>query len=439
MKKKRLFISIATICLCLCAIMFGVYSAKQASLNVSGVVGFTAHNCDVYVYASLSGAMDKDTLTEKKVESFGSEDGYINVHDTTKKWDIGTVYFDDINLKNDEKLANDIVITVKMYNKSAFIVKGTFNTSAIANENITVTPSVASIKLPANQTGYVDGQVMEITISLTKTNLSELNFADISLINFEKYVPSFTVTNANNEITTYTFAENQTWQDWITSKNNTAGSSKDNGFVVSDLYLPLVSYDTYFMAYISNGTQYCIKDASGTPQCANTVITESQNYTFAEANMIVRDSDLEFWQTFLANPSNFDYSDDIKYDSISVEFSGEIDLKYWIARIWAFNLLYSNDAGYVVRSREFFSQPATTQPLSIPWHVNYAILNSLNKYPPELAKKNQNHLHSDFGFDLTGKSSSENSVTINYEDTSGFGKVGKSGLITITYKMTETA
>ena len=56
MKKKKfnLLLNIATLCLCVAAIAFGVYSAKNASLNVTGTIGFTAHNCDVdisgYIY-----------------------------------------------------------------------------------------------------------------------------------------------------------------------------------------------------------------------------------------------------------------------------------------------------------------------------------------------------------------------------------------------------
>ncbi len=63
MKKKKLnlFLNIVTVCLCLCAIAIGVYSVKNASLNVSGTIGFTAHNCQVKVDVSMYGdAVDTD-------------------------------------------------------------------------------------------------------------------------------------------------------------------------------------------------------------------------------------------------------------------------------------------------------------------------------------------------------------------------------------------
>ncbi len=58
--KKRKFnfiIDIAVLCLCVAAIAIGVYSAKQATLNVSGTIGFNAHDCEV----AVSGVMNAYT------------------------------------------------------------------------------------------------------------------------------------------------------------------------------------------------------------------------------------------------------------------------------------------------------------------------------------------------------------------------------------------
>ena len=50
-----LFRSIVLLCVCVCSIAIGVYSAKTASLNVSGTIGFTAHNCKVNISAYMYG------------------------------------------------------------------------------------------------------------------------------------------------------------------------------------------------------------------------------------------------------------------------------------------------------------------------------------------------------------------------------------------------
>lgn len=54
MKRKfSMFLNIAMLCLCVCGIAFGVYSAQQARLNISGNLGFTAHNA----FVSVTGAV----------------------------------------------------------------------------------------------------------------------------------------------------------------------------------------------------------------------------------------------------------------------------------------------------------------------------------------------------------------------------------------------
>ncbi|MDY2696211.1 MAG: hypothetical protein SOV27_03515, partial [Eubacteriales bacterium] len=57
MKKKKfnLLLEIATLCLCIAAIAIGVYSAKNASLNVSGTIGFEAHNVKATISAQIKG------------------------------------------------------------------------------------------------------------------------------------------------------------------------------------------------------------------------------------------------------------------------------------------------------------------------------------------------------------------------------------------------
>ena len=55
MKKRKfsLILNILAICLSVCAITIGVFAIKNATLNLSGSVGFKAHNCDVDVLAKV--------------------------------------------------------------------------------------------------------------------------------------------------------------------------------------------------------------------------------------------------------------------------------------------------------------------------------------------------------------------------------------------------
>lgn len=192
MKKRKfnLLLEIATLCLCIAAIAFGVYSAKTASLNVTGTIGFNAHNCNVYVYATLSGAADADGNTVT-VNDFGTSDQYINVHDNTSAWEIGDIYFDDINNTDDSKLAKDITITISMYNESKYPVYAVFNKDnlGIDTTQISATASQAIVTLPANQT-KADKTELTITFTVLKDSITALTLsADKPLVKFTKDKP----------------------------------------------------------------------------------------------------------------------------------------------------------------------------------------------------------------------------------------------------------
>lgn len=190
MKNKfRLLLNIATICLCVCAIAIGVYSAQTASLNISGSVGFTAHNCDVYVYGTVSGAVDADGKA-KSVTPFGTASSYINVHNNTQAWNISDLYFDDLNDVPTGKIANDIIITLKMYNASKFPVKASYNTNLISNMGLTgkVTANVSPTTKVLQANGTISAaQTMTITLSLaTQNDFSKISFNLATLVSFEK-------------------------------------------------------------------------------------------------------------------------------------------------------------------------------------------------------------------------------------------------------------
>lgn len=121
MKKRKVgwLLNIATICLSLCVIAIGVYSLKQASLNVGGSIGFVAHDLNVKYSGTVSNAINKD----------GTEysNNITKETDLSTKWDLGTMYFNEttdyISLPYDEKFPKSIEVSIKIYNYSAFAVK----------------------------------------------------------------------------------------------------------------------------------------------------------------------------------------------------------------------------------------------------------------------------------------------------------------------------
>lgn len=196
MKKRKfsMLLNIAVLCLCVAAIAIGVYSAKNASLNVTGTIGFVAHDCKVEVYGKITGAVDSSnntitantgTATVIFEESEGT--GKLVTENTNNSWNIGDIYFDDLNTSGNT-IANDIVITLTLKNVSeSYDITATIipNTPDIIVEDVTFSGG--------NYSGYVcvlskDKTVITATITLklyAEQNITAKNNFGIDL-KFEK-------------------------------------------------------------------------------------------------------------------------------------------------------------------------------------------------------------------------------------------------------------
>ena len=150
MKRKfSIFLNVAVLALCVCAIAIGVYSAKTASLNVSGTVGFTAHNCDVdisgYIYGH-STTVDGEPIaepandSEKKYLTYGAsntkatETAPLAISGTAGELKFGDVFFSDMG---DSGEVEPITIELTITNKSKFAVLLDDNTTVAEDAGYT--------------------------------------------------------------------------------------------------------------------------------------------------------------------------------------------------------------------------------------------------------------------------------------------------------------
>ncbi len=196
MKKRKisLFFNIVSLCLFISAIVIGVFSVKSAKFNMNGSIGFVAHDCKVEVYGKITGAVDSSnntitantgTATVIFEESAGT--GKLVTENTNNSWNIGDIYFNDLNTSGDT-IANNIVITLTLKNVSElYDITATIipNTPDIVVEDVKFSGG--------NYSGYVcvlskDKTVITATITLklyAKQNLTAKNNFGIDL-KFEK-------------------------------------------------------------------------------------------------------------------------------------------------------------------------------------------------------------------------------------------------------------
>ena len=170
MKKRKVgwLLNIATICLSLCVIAIGVYSLKQASLNVGGSIGFVAHDLNVKYSGTVSNAINKD----------GTEysNNITKETDLSTKWDLGTMYFNEttdyISLPYDEKFPKSIEVSIKIYNYSAFAVKA----------NIVEDEDITTMKTKLEDSGVTMNIINNPYIASAKTPGSVATIGEVKII-----------------------------------------------------------------------------------------------------------------------------------------------------------------------------------------------------------------------------------------------------------------
>lgn len=149
MKKRKfsILLNIAVLCMCVCAIAIGVYSAKQASLNVSGTIGFNAHDCKVSVSYYMKGyasSPDDEPKTDYDSTPLGS---LTNIGDSTtlanQSINLNKFYFSDMAGDTVPPIYIKFVIT----NRSEFPIHTKINLTIDANEDcdadgLNITPTI---------------------------------------------------------------------------------------------------------------------------------------------------------------------------------------------------------------------------------------------------------------------------------------------------------
>ena len=119
MKNKfRLWLNIVTICLCVCAIAIGVYAATNASLTVSGQIGFEAHGVDFSAKARIKGYVTDSNDTSTYQKDYGE---YINMS-AEKEIELPDMYFTDLV---EATTVPPICIEITITNESLFAVEAT--------------------------------------------------------------------------------------------------------------------------------------------------------------------------------------------------------------------------------------------------------------------------------------------------------------------------
>lgn len=298
MKNKfRTWLNIITICMCFAALAVGVYAASQASLKVSGQIGFTAHNCKVsvngYIYghgATLTNGEYLDDIDGNPVPVPTAQDGSdkvmlsdspINIEggvstEAESTLSFGNRYFTD--MQSETGKPDDIYIVISVTNTSEhYKVKATVDETTMIFGKVKA--SVVGDKSAILDTSGTKATA-EFTFKLELTAESDGSYADITTnlqavilkMMFERYemIKSDIIQNTadglyvEGEDTTYYYIEmgvnpytqeplrwvpiakyNESTQTYEQHQKTTPITMTGTYYFVSEYLLKLVSYNFY--------------------------------------------------------------------------------------------------------------------------------------------------------------------------------------------------
>ncbi len=117
-RKSKLILNIAVICLCISAIAIGVYSAKNASFNISGTIGFEVHDVkfDVESIVTCASTTESDA-TIKAFAPVKSTCDATKANGSEFAHNVGTLNFNDLI-----DGGNTVTISLKITNLSEYKV-----------------------------------------------------------------------------------------------------------------------------------------------------------------------------------------------------------------------------------------------------------------------------------------------------------------------------
>ena len=275
MKRKfSLFLNIATLVLCVCAIAFGVYSAKTASLNVGGQIGFVAHDCKVQFEGEVEGAVlsnatdiVKSTAPKLYIQSGNNAPG-TSAPSTPITIDGGASTATSLSFGNLKfALDNDhepypIKFTFKVTNLSAFDVCASLNLTEF-NVDPSITYTANEYKLKLGTDDATKSNTFTITLTAGSASITNSPTSKINLT-FEKFnVP--TATDMGFTVTDYEYGEDG-------DKCIMAVPAKtDSTTLTIPAYFSDASDNLIRVKYLSNGEDATLEDLDG---YTNIVISE---------------------------------------------------------------------------------------------------------------------------------------------------------------------
>ena len=230
-RKLGLIFNIVAICLSVCAIAIGIYSLTTSSLTINGSVGFTAHECRVYVSGYMYGHADTSTGAAYKEPKNDAEKRYLTYSGNKKATDEDPMIVSNNNQSLSFNIAegNGVYFSSEVFDntiKPIVIVLRVANATQnmVLVKDKTVVGTSAQYEVTCNNSAYMlyadeDDKSTIITYKLLPKKDNSGNYVQITTpvavnlsVSFEKYEDiskeGFTLDSAKKTITNVPATQN---------------------------------------------------------------------------------------------------------------------------------------------------------------------------------------------------------------------------------------
>ena len=154
MKKHKISImlNLATLCIALVAVVFGVYSLRQANMNINGSLGFVSHGVKANIVTSITGSVAAANDTYSKTDVFKpSGDEGITLNGDTQEINFTRYFSNNVTINYNPA---PIKISFAITNQSNFDIKVDVSTPTLPT-GVTMTTDKSSIKIAQNASGNI--------------------------------------------------------------------------------------------------------------------------------------------------------------------------------------------------------------------------------------------------------------------------------------------
>ena len=133
LKRGKLVLSIACLCVCFASMIFGVFAMTQINFSAGAEISFFAYDLSASVFGTVTNAINFDGSTF--VSNLGTISNPVDVFEVSESgWNVGEFYLNDLT----EEQTPKAIISVGIYNNSQFPISvfAVVNSNKVDNKNL---------------------------------------------------------------------------------------------------------------------------------------------------------------------------------------------------------------------------------------------------------------------------------------------------------------